>query len=142
MVQRTQSVDGMSEVVLTDPIHTGSSDGYVLRLVDLGVVVGEPVEWPLDLTNSTDTDAVLTFTSGQRVEATVGDDTGEGYRRSQDVMSTQAIEEVDRVADERLPLVLTAEPIDLPPGEYTATAWVTAVETKDLTVTWTLEITS
>jgi hypothetical protein len=36
--------------------------------------------------------------------------------------------------------MLTAEPIDLPPGEYTASAWVTATEASNIILEWQITI--
>ena len=92
--------------------------------------------WPFDLTNGTDADITLTFTSGQRMELTLNDDSGEVYRWSGDFMFTQAIEEAALPAGATVPYLLTAEPIDLPPGDYTAKAWVTALEAADVVLEW------
>jgi hypothetical protein len=131
---------GLSNVVLTDPVHRSGSDGLVLRTADLGLIVGEPAAWPFDLTNGTDTDTTLTFTSGQRMELTLSNDSGEVYRWSADMMFTQAIEEVALPAGATSPYMLYAEPIDLPPGDYTAKAWVTALETTDVVLEWQIAI--
>ena len=132
--------NGLSNVVLTDPVYDRASDGLVLRTADLGIIVGEPAVWPFDLTNSTDTDMTLTFTSGQRMELTLSSDSGEVYRWSADMMFTQAIEEVPLPAGATSPYMLTAEPIDLPPGVYTAQAWVTATEAADVILEWQITI--
>jgi hypothetical protein len=134
--------NGLSNVVLTDPVHQNGSEGLVLRTANLGIVVGEPAAWPFDLTNGTDADVVLTFTSGQRMELTLSDDSGEAYRWSSDMMFTQAIEDVPLPAGATLPFMLTAEPLDLPPGTYTAKAWVKAAEAMDLSLEWQVTISS
>lgn len=131
---------GLSSVVLTDPVYLSGSDGLVLRTADLGVVVGEAAVWPFDLTNGTDADVTLTFTSGQRMELTLSDEGGEVYRWSADMMFTQAIEEVRLPAGGTFPYTLTAEPIDLPPGTYTAKSWVTALEATDVVLEWQVTI--
>ncbi|MCL1600721.1 MAG: BsuPI-related putative proteinase inhibitor, partial [Actinomycetia bacterium] len=82
-VEGTIDANGLSDVVLIDPVYANESDSLVLRTVDLGPVAGEPAVWPFDLTNATDTDTMLTFTSGQRMELTLSDDDGEVYRWSE-----------------------------------------------------------
>jgi hypothetical protein len=139
-VEGVAAEGGLSDVVLTDPLYTSGSDGLVLRTVDLGLVVGEPAVWPFDLTNATDDDTMLTFTSGQRMELTLSNDSGEVYRWSADMMFTQAIEEVALPAGATLPYMLTAEPIGLPSGEYIATAWVRAAEAMNVSLTWNVTI--
>jgi hypothetical protein len=134
--------DGLSSVVLTDPVYESGNESLSLRTVDLDLVVGEPGVWPFDLTNGTDADTMLTFTSGQRMELTLSDDTGEVYRWSDDMMFTQAIEEIALPAGATLPYVLTAEPTDLPPGDYTAKAWVTAAQATNVVLTWDVTISS
>ena len=139
-VEGITDTDGLSNVVLTDPVYTGSSSGLVLRTADLGIVVGEPAVWPFDLTNGTDTDVTLTFTDAQRIEVTLNTDAGEVYRWSDDMMFAQMIGEEQLPAGTTIPYVLTAEPIDLPPGEYIATAWVTAFEAADVVLSWSLVV--
>jgi len=141
-VEGVSDGNGLSGVVLTDPVHSSESEGMTLRTADLGIVVGEPVTWPLDLTNNTNQDITLTFTSGQRMDLTLSDGSGEVYRWSGDMFFTQMIEEVFLPADGTFPYVLTAEPIDIPPGVYTATAWVTALETTDVILEWQVTISS
>jgi hypothetical protein len=139
-VEGVPEENGLSEVVLTDPVHRSGSDGLVLRTADLGIRVGEPAVWPFDLTNGTDADITLTFTSGQRMDLTLSDDGGEVYRWSGDMMFTQAIEEATLPAGATFPYLLAAEPIDLPRGTYTAKAWVTALEATDVVLEWQITI--
>lgn len=139
-VEGTIDANGLSDVVLIDPVYANESDSLVLRTVDLGPVAGEPAVWPFDLTNATDTDTMLTFTSGQRMELTLSDDDGEVYRWSEDMMFTQTIEEVALPAGATLPFVLTSEPIDLQPGTYTARAWVRAAEAMNVSLTWQVTV--
>lgn len=139
-VEGTSGTDGLSDVTLTDPVYSSEADGMTLRTADLGIVVGEPATWPFDLTNNTGGDFTLTFTSGQRMDLTLSDDAGEVYRWSGDMLFSQMIEDVALPAGERLPYVLVAEPIDLPAGEYTANAWVTATGTSDLVLEWPVTI--
>lgn len=139
-VEGLPDTDGLSRVVLTDPVYTSGSSGLVLRTADLGIVVGEPAVWPFDLTNGTDADIALTFTDAQRMEVTLGTDAGEVYRWSDDMMFAQMIGEEQLSAGATIPYVLTAEPIDIPPGEYAATAWVTALEATDVVVTWQVTV--
>ena len=141
-VEGSSGTSGLSDVVVTDPVHVSGREGLVLRTADLGIVVGEPVMWPFDLTNGTDTDTTLTFSSGQGMELTLSDGSGEVYRWSSDMMFSQAIEEVGLPAGATHPFVLRSEPIDLPPGEYTATAWVTASEASSIVLTWTTTVSS
>ncbi len=131
---------GLSNVRILNPTHASGSSGLVLRVTDLGIDAGEPVTWPFDLTNATDGDTTLTFTSGQRVEVTLSDDSGEVYRWSDGMFFTQAMETVNLPAGVTLPFTLTADPIDLPPGEYAAKAWVTATETSDVVLTWNVTV--
>jgi hypothetical protein len=96
--------------------------------------------WPFDLTNGTDTDVTLTFRDAQRIEVTLSTDAGEVYRWSDDMMFAQMIGEEQLPAGTTIPYVLTAEPIDLPPGEYIAAAWVTAFEAADVVLSWSLVV--
>jgi hypothetical protein len=139
-VEGTSDTNGLSGVVLTDPVYSSEGEGITLRTADLGIVVGEPAIWPFDLTNNTDQDITLTFTSGQRMDLTLSDDSGEVYRWSGDMFFTQIIEEVLLPAGGTFPYVLTAEPIDIPPGSYTAAAWVTALETADVILEWQVSV--
>ncbi len=131
---------GLSNVVLTDPVYESENQGLVLRTADLGLVVDEPGVWPFDFTNGTDDAMMLTFTSGQRMELTLSDDTSEVYQWSGGMMFTQAIEEIAVPAGATLPYTLTAEPIDLSPGDYTARAWLTATQATDLVLEWQVTI--
>ena len=139
-VEGTSNTSGLSDVVLTDPVYANENDSLVLRTVDLGPVAGKPAVWPFDLTNATDTDIMLTFTSGQKMELTLSNGSGEVYRWSEGMMFTQAIEEVTLPSGVTLPFVLTSEPIDLPPGDYTATAWVRAAEAMNVSLTWQVTV--
>lgn len=139
-VEGASDGNGLSDVVLTDPVYSSEGEGMTLRTADLGIVVGEPAIWPFDLTNSTDEDLTLTFTSGQKMDLTLSNDSGEVYRWSTGMMFTQAIEEVALPSGVTLPYMLTAEPIGLPPGDYTATAWVAAAEAMNLSLTWQVTV--
>lgn len=132
---------GLENVAIADPVHEDHSSGLVLRVADLGFESGVPVVLPVDLTNATDADISLTFTTGQRVEFTLSNDSGEVYRWSDGMLFTQAIEEVDLSAGATLPHVVRGEATVLPPGSYTARAWITASEAADVVVTWQVEIT-
>jgi len=132
--------DGLSNVDLTDPVYVNSSEGLALRTADLGIVIGEATVWPFDVTNGSDAEMALTFTSGQRIELTLHDDSGEVYRWSDGMMFTQAIEEVALLAGATFPYVLRGEPIDLPHGDYTAEAWVTALEASSVVLEWQVTI--
>jgi hypothetical protein len=141
-VEGASGGNGLSGVVLTDPVYSSEVEGMTLRTADLGIVAGEPVIWPFDLTNNADGDVTLTFTSGQRMDLTLSNDSGEVYFWSGDMFFTQMVEEVLLPAGGTFPYVLTAEPIDVPPGVYTATAWVTALETADVIIEWQVTISS
>jgi hypothetical protein len=132
--------DGLSNVELADPVYSSTGDGLLLRVADLGVRVDEPVLFPMDLTNVSDASTDLTFFTGQRAEVVFEDGSGEVYRWSSDMMFTQAIETIAVEAGATVPYVLTGEPIDLPPGEYTAKAWVTADGAENIVVVWTVTI--
>jgi hypothetical protein len=141
-VEGASDGNGLSDVVLADPVYSSEGEGMTLRTADLGIVVGEPAIWPFDLTNNKDEDATLTFTSGQRMDLVLSNDSGDVYRWSGDMFFTQIIEEIPLPAGATFPYVLTAEPIDLPSGNYTATAWVTALETADVILEWQVTISS
>ncbi|GMQ92528.1 MAG: hypothetical protein BMS9Abin12_0004 [Acidimicrobiia bacterium] len=141
-VEGHKGTNGLSDVVLADPVHSDQTGGFLLRVADLGITVGDPVTWPFDLTNLTDASTEMTFVNGQRMEVTLSNGSDELYRWSDGMFFTQAIEQVELAAGATLPFVVTTDPIDLPPGEYTAQAWVTATETSDVVVTWNIEITS
>ena len=130
----------MTDVTLTDPVAEGSSAGLVVRVADLGIVAGEPVTFPIDIRNATDTTQPLTFTSGQRAEVTLSQDGVEVYRWSDGFGFTQAIEERSLEAGQLFGAVITDDPIDLPPGTYDAKAWITATEAADVVVEWTTSI--
>lgn len=137
----TPTHDGLTDVLIADPVYEGHSDGFVLRVVDLGLATNEPNSWPFDLTNATDEDMALTFSDGQRIEVTLSDESGEVYRWSDGMLFTQAIAEIDLPAGSTFPFVLNADPTGLSAGTYTAKAWVTAPEVQDVVVTWQIEIT-
>ena len=130
----------MTGVQLTDPVAEGASDGLIVRVADLGITVDLPVAFPIDITNATDATQPLTFTSGQRAEVTLSQDGEELYRWSSGFGFTAAIEERFLEAGERFGTVITDDPIDLPPGEYDAKAWVTATEAINVVVEWVVTI--
>lgn len=132
---------GLTNVELADPVYSTTGDGFLLRVADLGVRPGEPVIFPMDLTNVTDTATDLTFFNGQRAEVVFEDGSDEVYRWSAGMMFTQSIESITVEAGSTVPYVLTGEPIDLPPGDYTARAWVTADGAQNVAVSWNLRIT-
>lgn len=132
--------DGLTNVELGDSVYTATGDGLVLRVADLGVRVGDPVVLPMDLTNATDTATDLTFFNGQRTELVFEDASGEVYRWSVDMMFAQSIETITIEPGATVPYVLTGEPIDLPPGDYTAKAWVTADGAENVVVVWTATV--
>jgi hypothetical protein len=140
-VTGVETESGLTLVELVDPVYSSTADGLLLRVVDLGVHPGQPVAFPMDLTNVTDTPTDLTFFNGQRAEVVFDDGSEEVYRWSGDLMFTQSIETITLEAGTTVPYVLTGDPIDLPPGEYTARAWVTADGAENLVVVWTLRIT-
>ena len=132
--------EGLTHVELDDPVYSATGDGLVLRVADLGVRVGEPVVFPMDLTNVTDTATDLMFFDGQRAEIVFEDASGEVYRWSADMMFAQSIETITIEAGATVPYVLTGEPIDLPPGDYSAKAWVTADGAANVVVVWTVTV--
>lgn len=138
-VTGTSSEDGLTDVLIDDPVYRSQSEGLVLRVVDLGIAA-DGATWPFDLTNATDADMTFTFTDGQRIEITLSDDSGEVYRWSDNMFFAQAIEEVDIPAGATLPLVVRADPTGLSPGTYTAQAWVVAETASDVVVTWTATV--
>ena len=126
----------LSNVTLTDPVATGSSAGLLVRVADLGFVAEEPFTLPIDARNVTDEPMTFTFGSGQRVELTLSDETGEVYRWSADMFFTQAIESVDLPAGAVFGATLTGELTGVAPGTYQASAWITAIEARDVVVVW------
>ena len=102
--------EGLTNVELGDPVYSATGDGLLLRVADLGVRVGEPVVFPMDVTNVTDTATDLTFFDGQRVEIVFEDASGEVYRWSADMMFAQSIETITIEAGATVPYVLTGEP--------------------------------
>ena len=81
---------GLTFVELVDPVYTGTGDGLLLRVVDTGVKLDEPVVFPMDLTNITDAASDLTFFSGQRAEVVFENGSGEAYRWSPN-LSTRSL---------------------------------------------------
>ncbi len=73
---------GLTNVELVDPVYSTTGDGLLLRVADLGVRPGEPLVFPMDLTNVTDTAVDLTFFNGQRAEVVFADGSDEVYRWS------------------------------------------------------------
>lgn len=134
----TGSVEGdvMTGVTLTDPVAEASSGGIVVRVADLGITRSQPVTFPIDIRNATDTPLPLTFTSGQRAEITLSRDGVEVYRWSEGYAFSQAIEERTLEAGQLFGTTVTDDPIDLPAGEYDAKAWITAGEAIDVVVEW------
>jgi hypothetical protein len=141
-VQGERGPNGLSGVTLANPVYVSGSEGLVLRVTDLGIKAGEPITWPFDLTNRTDANATLAFSDGQRLEVTLSKASGEVYRWSDAMFFTQAVTRLDLAAGTTIPYVLRADAIDLPPGEYTAKAWVTAAQASDAVLTWALSITN
>jgi hypothetical protein len=68
------------------------------------------------------------------------DESGEVYRWSAGMMFAQSIETITIEAGATVPYVLTGEPIDLPPGDYTAKAWVAADGAQNLVLVWTVTV--
>ena len=132
--------EGLTNVELGDPVYSATGDGLLLRAADLGIRVGQPVVFPIDLTNVTDTATDLTFFSGQRAEIVFEDASDEVYRWSTDLMFAQSIETITIEAGATVPYVVTGEPIDLPTGDYTAKAWVTADGAQNVVVVWTVTV--
>ena len=132
--------NGLSFVELVDPVYSTTGDGLLVRIADVGVKLGNPVVFPMDLTNVSDTAADLTFFNSQRAEVVFDDGSNEVYRWSADMMFAQSIETITLEAGATVPYILTGEPIDLPPGDYTARAWVTADGAQNLVVTWTVTV--
>jgi len=130
----------LTSVVLTDPVIANTAEGFVLRIADLGIISGAPIVLPIDVQNTTDEDVALTFTSGQRVELTLSRNGEEKYRWSATASFIQSIEEAVLPAGETFGRTLVTTPVDLPPGTYTAQAWITAAESSDLVVEWTTEV--
>ncbi|MGI9528814.1 MAG: BsuPI-related putative proteinase inhibitor [Acidimicrobiia bacterium] len=130
----------LTNVVLTDPVYANTSAGFILRVADLGITSGQAIVLPIDVRNTTDQDATLTFTSGQRVELTLSQDGEEVYRWSSTASFIQSVEEVVLPAGATFGRTLITSPVDLPAGTYTAQAWITAIESSDLVVEWTTTV--
>jgi hypothetical protein len=137
----------LSNVELTDPVATGSSDGLIERVADLGIRIGEPIVIPIDVRNTTDEDMTLTFPTGQRVEFTLSSDSGEIYRWSNDMFFTQAIEVIELPAGAIYGATLVIEPTTVPSSIYNedegtlvAKAWITATEIQNVVVEWETSI--
>lgn len=130
----------LTNVALTDRVHSNASTDLIVRVADLGITSGAPIVLPIDLSNTSDEDATLTFTSGQRVELRLSKDGEEIYRWSATASFIQSLEEVKVMAGETFARTLITTPVDLQPGSFTAQAWITAAETSDLVVEWTTEV--
>lgn len=130
----------LTNVVLTDPVATGSAEGLALRAADLTITSGAPIVVPLDLTNISDQAITLTFTSGQRVEFTLSRDGAEVYRWSSTASFVQSVEEVALPAGAAFGRTLITSPVTLEPGTYLAQAWIVAAEASDLVVSWDTQV--
>ena len=85
---------------------------------------GAPVTWRLVVTNPTDADAVLVFSTGQQGEVVLrAADGTEAYRWSEGMMFTQAVSEVPLPAGEEVTFSLTG-PFGVAPGDYVLEASV------------------
>jgi hypothetical protein len=85
---------------------------------------GAPVTWRLVVSNPTDTDELLVFTTGQQGEVVLrAADGTEAYRWSEGMMFTQAVSEVPLPAGEDVTFSLTG-PLEVPPGGYVLEASV------------------
>ena len=85
---------------------------------------GEPVTWRLVVTNPTDVDEVLTFSTGQQGEVALrAADGTEAYRWSEGMMFSQAVVEVPLPAGDEVTFSLTG-PLEVEPGGYVLEASV------------------
>ena len=111
----------------------GSADAAITYAPD-PLQVG-PVTWTVTVTNDSTDDLKLTFTSGKQADVTLTKDGETVYQWSRGQMFTQAITELTIDAGKNEAFVLDEPGLDVDPGDYTLTAWVTAKGGKDLMVT-------
>jgi hypothetical protein len=111
----------------------GSADAAVTFSPD-PLAVG-PVRWTVTITNDSSDDLKLTFPSGQRADVTLTKGTGTAYRWSRGQMFTQSVGHLTVGAGRNEAFALDEPGLDVDPGDYTLTAWVTATGAKDLKVT-------
>lgn len=130
----------LTNTALADTVVSNTSEGFTLRVADLGITSGLPIVLPIDLRNASDQGATLTFTSGQRVELTLSQGGEEMYRWSATASFIQSIEEAVLPAGETFGRTLITTPVNLAPGTYTAQAWITAAESQNLVVEWTTDV--
>ena len=140
-VDGSEEEDGLlTDVVLTDPVESSTSDAMVARIADLGISSTRPFALPIDLRNVGDSPITLSFSSGQRVEFTLSDQDVEVYRWSDGMVFSQALEQITLEAGAIYGTTLTGEPLGIEPGTYTARAWITAPEASNVVVTWETEV--
>lgn len=131
----------MTNVTLVDPVATAASAGLRVRLAVLPMAVGDGAVFPIDMSNLTDASITLTFTTAQRAEVTLSTTDGEEvYRWSDNLGFAQQITEEDFSAGQTFGATLTADPLDLPAGEYVGKAWITANEASNVVVSFDLTI--
>lgn len=111
----------------------GAADAAITFTPD-PLAVG-PVTWTLTVTNDSTDDLHLTFTSGKRADVTLTKGGETTYQWSRGQLFTQAISELTIEAGKNHAFTLDEPGLDVDPGDYTLTAWVTAKGAEDLKVT-------
>ena len=95
------------------------------------LVVG-PVRWKVVVTNDTTRAVDLTFPTGQRAEVTLSQNGHTIYQWSHGQMFTQVVGHVRIAAGKKTIFSLDEPGVDVDPGTYTLTAWVTCSNRHDL----------
>ena len=128
-------------------VYTEESNGLRVRLMPAQTPFfprqlrsGEPIWWPIDITNTTDESIPIAFGSDQPAEITISDGDTELYRWSDELVFAQTIHEVDLAPG----VTMGASPFDAfvadPETNYTLRGWVTAIGASDVVVTAPVEV--
>lgn len=122
----TSSTTSTTELA-EQPPPSPVADAVNLDLDVPGEVEAGPVEWRLEVTNTTDDEVVLTFPTSQRGDAVLLEGEVEVHRWSSGRFFTQAIEQQRLDAGETTTITLPDDLSGVEPGFYTLVAELTAV---------------
>lgn len=106
----------------------GSDDpgGMTLSVEHGDLVAGDVPTFTLTVTNGTDEDVTLVFSSGQSGDVVLSQDGEERWRWSDGLAFTQAIREEPLAAGDETTFPLEGSPLAVPPGDYDLEAILTA----------------
>ena len=118
-------VAACGDAASTSAEEPGGADGVSLAVRPSEPLrAGAPVTWRLVVTNPTDVDEVLVFSTGQQGEVVLrAADGTEAYRWSEGMVFSQAVTEVPLPAGDEVTFSLTG-PLEVAPGGYVLEASV------------------